>query len=108
MFSGASSDLGFTLASKHFFINLASIELVIFSPIAALIEKITNSIDAKLMKKCLEAKVNPKSLEAPENMESAILKFYSSEYKSWDLASFRKKQAEEIQILASGLKLKPT
>jgi hypothetical protein len=35
------------------------------NPIAALIEKITNSIDAILTKKCHEAGIDPKSKEAP-------------------------------------------
>lgn len=88
--------------------NYGVIENQQSSPIAALIEKITNSIDATLMRKCMEAEINPKSISAPNSMDEAVLKFYSSEHKSWDLVSFRKKQAEEIQILASGLKLRPT
>ena len=45
------------------------------NPIAALIEKITNSIDAVLMKKCLEAGIDPKSEKAPKSMEEARAKF---------------------------------
>jgi hypothetical protein len=71
------------------------------APIAALIEKITNSIDAILTRKCLEAGIDPKSNSAPNSMEEAIQKFYFDS-KSWDLPTFRKKQAETIQILADG------
>ena len=71
------------------------------SPIAALIEKITNSIDAVLMKKCLEAGIGPKSAQAPKSMEEAKAKFFEN-YKNWDLSSFRKQQAESIQIIADG------
>lgn len=76
------------------------------SPIAALIEKVTNCIDATLLKKCKEAKIDPKSLQAPRTMDDAIKLFYSDSYKSWDQPSGRNKQAEEIQILADGPKMK--
>lgn len=71
------------------------------NPIAALVEKVTNSIDALLMKKCYLAGIDPKTNSAPRTMEEAINKFFP-DHKQWDLATFRKKQAEEIQILADG------
>lgn len=71
------------------------------SPTAALIEKITNSIDAILMRKCLEAGIDPKSEEAPKSMEEAKAKFFKN-HTTWDLPSFRKKQSESIQIIADG------
>jgi hypothetical protein len=71
------------------------------NPIAALVEKITNSIDAVLMKKCFEAGMDPKSKEAPRNMEEAIEKFFP-DHQQWDLKTFRRRQAEEIQIVADG------
>ena len=46
------------------------------SPIAALVEKVTNSIDAILMRKCFESGVDPKSPHAPMTMEEAIQKFF--------------------------------
>ena len=81
--------------------NFAVIKNQQANPIAALIEKITNSIDAILMRKALEAGVDPESKSAPQSMEEAIQRFFP-EYKSWDLASFRKKQSEEIQVVADG------
>ena len=74
------------------------------APIAALIEKITNSIDAILMRKCFMADKDPKSEDAPDSMEEAIKVFFHNS-KSWDLPTYRKKQAESIQILADGPKL---
>ena len=71
------------------------------SPIAALVEKVTNSIDAILTKKCLEKGVAPDSDDAPQSMEEAINLFYH-DYKNWDLKQNRRKQSEEIQILADG------
>ncbi len=70
------------------------------NPIAALIEKVTNSIDALLTKKCYEAGIDPKSAEAPRSMNEAIEKFYP--IHNWDLREFRRKQAEEIQVIADG------
>lgn len=71
------------------------------SPITALVEKVTNSIDAILTKKCLDKGISPNSSEAPQSMEEAIKLFYP-DYKNWDLKQNRRKQAEDIQILADG------
>ncbi len=81
--------------------NYGIIENQQSNPIAALVEKITNSIDALLMKKCLEQNINPKSKEAPRTMDEAIDKFFPHN-KNWDLPKFRRVQAEEIQIVADG------
>jgi len=71
------------------------------NPIAAIVEKVTNSIDALLMKKCYEVGIDPKAFDAPRNMEEALQKFFV-DHKKWDLQSTRRKQAEEIQIIADG------
>lgn len=81
--------------------NFGVIENQQSTPIAALIEKITNSIDAVLMKKCLEAGINPKSNQAPQSMDKARTIFFPN-HTDWDLARFRNQQAESIQILADG------
>ena len=81
--------------------NFGIIENQQSNPIAALIEKITNSIDAVLMRKCLEAGIDPKSEEAPKSMEKAKVKFFEN-HTTWDLPGFRKKQSESIQIIADG------
>ncbi len=81
--------------------NYGIIENQQSNPIAAVVEKITNSIDALLMRKCIEEGINPKSMAAPKTMDDAIEKFYP-DYKNWDLATFRRKQAGEIQIVADG------
>lgn len=70
------------------------------NPIAALIEKVTNSIDALLTKKCYESGISPKSPKAPQSMNEAIERFYHN--NNWDLNSQKRKQAEEIQIIADG------
>lgn len=71
------------------------------NPIAALIEKATNSIDAILTKRCFESKIDPSSKDAPQSMDEAIAKFFPDS-KNWDLATHRRKQSEEIQIIADG------
>ena len=81
--------------------NFGVIENQQSNPIAALIEKITNSIDAILMKKCLEAGIEPKSECAPQSMEKAKVNFFPN-YGDWDLSQFRNRQAENIQIIADG------
>jgi len=80
--------------------NYGIIENQQSSPIAALIEKITNSIDAKLMKECYLSGINPKSIKAPQTMDQAIETFYPK--NNWDIQSNRRRQAEEIQIVADG------
>ncbi len=86
--------------------NYAVIKNQQSSPIAALIEKIINSIDAILMRKCEEAGIDPKSPEAPQSMEDATRRFFHRDSGSWSdtwhLSTFRQKQAEEIQIHADG------
>ncbi|MFL3663338.1 MAG: hypothetical protein ACJ04Q_04995 [Flavobacteriales bacterium] len=70
------------------------------NPIAALIEKATNSIDAILTKQCLEKGIDPTSEQAPKSMDEAIEIFYPQ--NNWDLTTNRKAQSEEIQIIADG------
>ncbi len=71
------------------------------SPVPALVEKITNSIDAILMRRCYEEDINPKGASAPRSVSEAIKQFFSSS-QSWDLPGKRAIQAESIQILARG------
>jgi hypothetical protein len=83
------------------FSNYGVIENQQSNPIAALIEKLTNSIDATLMRKCLEAGIDPKSKEAPHSMEAAVKMFFKDS-SNWDLPTFRKGQSENLQIIADG------
>jgi hypothetical protein len=82
--------------------NFGIIENQQSSPIAALIEKITNSIDAILLRRCLEQGIDPKSTAAPAAMAEAIDRFFGNAPKSWHLPPNRRAQAESIQIVASG------
>lgn len=81
--------------------NYGIIENQQSNPIAALVEKVTNSIDAILTKKCLESGVQPDSHQAPRSMEEAVKHFFP-DHKNWDLPTPRKKQALDIQVIADG------
>ena len=77
---------------------------------AALVEKITNSIDALLLKQCKKHEIDPKSSEAPKTMEMATSQFY--DIPKGDIgeipAERRKKLAKDnIQIIATGQKAAP-
>lgn len=85
--------------------NFGIIENQQSSPIAAVIEKLTNSIDAILMRKCLEAGLDPKSAKAPQTMDDAIHRFFHPDCENWHLTAPRQGQAEEIQVLADGPKM---
>ena len=81
--------------------NFGVIENQQASPVPALIEKITNGIDAILMRRCYEQGINPKSDEAPRSINEALQQFFPN-HKNWDIRRERLKQAERLQILADG------
>lgn len=85
--------------------NFGVIENQQATPVAALIEKLTNSIDAILMRKCREHGIDPTSSTAPVSMHDAVERFFPR-HKLWDYAkaSERREQAERIQVLADGPK----
>ena len=71
------------------------------SPIPALVEKVINSIDAILTRRCLEDGLDPKSSDAPRSIDKAVTQFFPNS-KNWDLPRTRQRQAERIQIIADG------
>ena len=79
-------------------------------PVPALIEKITNSIDAILIKECKLNGIDPKSTEAPKSMSEAVELFYN--VKDGEIGELSEKQrrelAENIQIVAVGDKSQPS
>jgi hypothetical protein len=78
--------------------NFSVVENQQANPVAALVEKLTNSIDAMLMKKCYEQGIDPRSQIAPKNMHDAVHSFYK--YENFDLQAYRNEVAQDIQILA--------
>lgn len=77
---------------------------------AALVEKITNSIDALLLKKCKQENIDPKSKFAPSEMEEATAKFFAIPNGDiGDLLSKDRTQMarDNMQIIATGGKNEP-
>ena len=82
------------------------------SPENALVEKLTNSIDAILMKECYIHGIDPKSktdANVPKNMEDAINKFFGVSKGRWENVgtSERNKVAQDIQIIVTDDKKTP-
>ena len=84
--------------------NFGVVENQQASPIPALVEKIINSIDAILMRRCYEAGIDPRSTDAPRSVDQGVTTFFPKS-QDWDLPKFRRQQAESIQIIADGPKL---
>jgi len=84
--------------------NFGVVENQQASPIPALVEKIINSIDAILTRRCYEAGIDPRSTEAPRSVDQAVRTFFPRP-QDWDLRESRREQAESIQIIADGPKL---
>ena len=79
-------------------------------PVPALIEKITNSIDATLIKDCKLNNIDPKSSDAPKSMSEAVELFYG--VKNGEIGELtnteRRELAENIQVIATGDKKQPS
>ncbi len=78
-------------------------------PESALVEKIINSVDAVLMAECLSRGVKPDSVEAPGSIADALESFFdvTCGKLSSISAAKRKKLADYIFLVASGMKTKP-
>jgi hypothetical protein len=82
-------------------------------PDAALVEKLVNSVDARLMHECLARGVNPESPAAPHSIREAIAEFFENRHatstvfggqiRAWD-DSMRRDVARGITLTASGVK----
>lgn len=85
-------------------------------PIAALVEKVVNSIDARLMNECLSAGIKPESAEAPTTVKRAVAQLIEGSdpdkaanglIEHW-VPKQRREQAEMITIAATGTKSQPS
>ena len=72
-------------------------------PVPSLVEKLVNSIDAVLISKCKENKIDPKSNEAPQNMFEAVEQFFGVENGLLEYESNRAKLAQNIHLVCTGL-----
>jgi hypothetical protein len=70
-------------------------------PVPALVEKITNGIDAILERKVLEDVGDIRSAAAPRSVQEALDRYFPN-HRNWDLGDARRRQARELQIVASG------
>ena len=84
--------------------NFSVVENQQSGPVPALIEKVTNGIDAILMRRCIESGIDPRSPQAPRSIMEAVETFFP-DYKNWDIVTNRRLQAGDLQILADGPKL---
>lgn len=87
--------------------NVGTIDGQMHDPDNALMEKITNSIDAILMRRCYEEGIDPRDKNtAPKNMAEAIERFFGGKDK---LREKRSEFAKEwLRVTAEGKKDRPT
>jgi hypothetical protein len=80
------------------------------NPIPALVEKITNSIDAILLKECKKRGIDTKSKEAPRSMSEAVEIFFGIKNGDFSevIKSKRREIAESIQVISVGEKATPS
>jgi hypothetical protein len=82
-------------------------------PDAALVEKLVNSVDARLMHECLACGISPESKTAPQTIREAVARFfesgnsgsvYSGQISAWDNEK-RREVARGITLAATGMKV---
>ena len=73
------------------------------SATAALVEKITNGLDAILLKYCKAEGIDPRSANAPENMSDAVDRYFGE----IDDKDIRKVAEENLILYATGSKARP-
>lgn len=76
---------------------------------AALVEKIINSVDAVLMRECLQKGINPESPKSPQSLEEALHSFfniYKGKLTNID-TKIRGELANNIMVVATGEKRNP-
>lgn len=89
--------------------NFATIGNQQSRPEAALVEKIVNSVDARLMNACLEAHIDQLSGAAPANIWAAVGEFFpgsGGSLRDWASAA-RRAEARNITLAATGQKRRP-
>src|SRR5258708_835504 len=82
-------------------------------PDAALVEKLINSVDARLMHECLSRGINPEAPAAPQTIREAVARFFEEgrppssifggQVRAWD-NEMRREIARGITLAATGVK----
>lgn len=77
--------------------------------VAALVEKIVNSIDAILIDECLKHDIDPRGKHAPQSVTEAIEKFFEIENGDYSkcTANVRNQLSMRIKLIATGEKTSP-
>lgn len=97
--------------SRPDFNNIGFIKAQAPEPVGALVEKITNGIDATLILKCLENNMPISGEGAPQTMREAITRFYGEKYLdlgNLDQKEIQKLAANTVRIIAEGNLEQPT
>jgi hypothetical protein len=78
--------------------------------VPALVEKLTNAIDAILIKEIKLKGIDPESFKAPRNARKAIELIFGVKDGTWENADekFRRSVAERIQLITTGDKKEPS
>jgi hypothetical protein len=80
------------------------------SPVAALVEKLVNSVDAILMRECYSHGIDPRSAQAPRSMADAVEAFLGikgGRLALLDSRALPPSIAYRVQLVASGSKANP-
>lgn len=79
---------------------------------AALVEKLINSIDARLMNEVQLSGIDPKSSEAPNSVQDAVAKYFITGDRYGVIRNWTNKErvghASKIAVVATGSKVKPS
>ena len=79
---------------------------------AAFVEKLINSIDARLMNAVQMERIDPKSVNAPQSVQQAVAKFLITGDKQGEIGEWTQKEKEEhaakIAVAATGSKKSPS
>jgi hypothetical protein len=71
------------------------------NPVPALVEKVTNGIDAILEKMVRRSNIDIRSDAAPHSVQDALDRYFP-DHRNWDLGDARRRQAQALQIVACG------
>lgn len=90
--------------------NAGTIKAQSPDPVGALVEKITNGIDALLTRMCWDKKIDPISQLAPQSQNEAVRKFFGEKVANFELSDkeVREIAAKTVRIIGEGTADKPT
>ena len=89
--------------------NFSTIGNQMSSAEAALIEKLVNSVDARLTGRCLEEGIDPESNNAPKTIQDAVARFFGPDGPSSGRASFIREWPDLYRLeVARGITLAAT